>query len=254
MPKNNPRSDAGKLMTILFIGILIGFLAGFYIQQHQASNIFSPTSFSASPPTGSYQTKINLVAVDDKGNGVAIPLSVEVRPGTGQVLTNIDKLIFWADTQQSIQTAKKIAEEKTGISADNYDLIYTIESPNTTIVGGPSAGAAMTLATISALEHKPLASNVLITGTINDDGTIGQVGAVLQKAQAAKEIGTTTFLVPSGESIESYIIPVENCTRQLGFDYCITTYNQKTVNIGNDVGIKVLEVGSIDQAMSYFFQ
>ena len=57
------------------------------------------------------------MAVDQNGKGVSTPLVVEVKPGTGEALTNIDKLLFWTDTQQSIQTAKAVAENITGINA-----------------------------------------------------------------------------------------------------------------------------------------
>jgi uncharacterized protein len=39
-----------------------------------------------------------------------------------------------------------------------------------------------------------------MTGTIEEDGTIGQVGGVLEKAQAAGESGFKIMLVPKGES------------------------------------------------------
>ena len=66
---------------------------------------------------------------------------------------------------------------------------------------GPSAGAALTIATIAALKHDSIRSDVVITGTINADGTIGQIGGVLEKAQAAKDIGAKLFLVPVGQGV-----------------------------------------------------
>jgi len=230
------------LIIVFVIGISLGVIA------------VSSTKNQSFAPTPQVTTaSINLPAVDENGNGVTTPLEVEVTSGNGKVLTNIDKLLFWIDTQYSIQVAKTVAGQISGIDTNKYDITYTIEGGNTTLIGGPSAGAALTIATIAALENKTLKKDVMITGTINPDGTIGKVGAILEKAKAAKEIGAKLFLVPVGESTQSYLKPNEKCTNALGFIYCVTTYTTQNVNIGESVGISVIEVATIRDAMKYFF-
>jgi len=96
-------------------------------------------------------------------------------------LVNVDNLLFWVDTQYSIRTAKYVAEDIANINASDIDLIYSIET-NASVIEGQSAGAALTIATIAILENKTLKSDVIITGTINPDGSIGSVGAILAKA------------------------------------------------------------------------
>jgi PDZ domain-containing protein len=68
-------------------------------------------------------------------------------------------------------------------------------------VGGPSAGLAFTLAVLDVLTEGDLTGghDVAVTGTINDDGTIGEIGGVVQKAAAAADAGAEVFLVPNGE-------------------------------------------------------
>lgn len=230
----------------LVIGIVIGVLAAsIYFSNSQTVPL---QSYNAST---SWTATINLVAVDQNGKGVSTPLVVDVKPGTGETLANIDKLLFWTDTQQSIQTAKAVAENVTGISTLNYDITYSIES-NASVVGGPSAGAALTIATIAALEHDSIRNDVIITGTVNPDGTIGQIGGVLEKAQAAKDIGAKLFLVPVGQGEQTSLKPVENCTRRGNFIFCKTTYTSETINIGNDAGIAVMEVANVTEAYKFF--
>lgn len=236
-------------VAILFIGILIGFSIGFVTAEIQVITV--PTLTPTFKPIF-FEVETFLPAVDREGNGVITSLKVETRPGTGKVLTNIDKLLFWVDTQYSIQIAKSVAENVTGIDADEYDLTYTIESEEATLVGGPSAGASLAVATIAVLENKTLKKDVMMTGTINPDGTIGQVGAVLEKARAAKDVGATLFLVPLGESEQIFLKPEEKCVKRAGFIFCETTYKQITVNIGEDVGISVIEVETISDALKYF--
>jgi uncharacterized protein len=234
--------------TILIAGIILGLAIGLFIYLW---NPIVQTQVIYENRTMPFFSKINLLAVDQDGNGVATPLIVEAMPGDGKILTDIEKLLFWTDTQQSIQTARDVALNAANIDMSDYDIIYTISS-DATVIGGPSAGAALTIATVAALENKTLKDDIVITGTIEPNGSIGEVGGVLEKAKAAKNVGAKIFLVPEGQSQETYLRPQENCTRRAGFIFCETTYNRVTVNIGDDVGISVIEVGNVDDALKYF--
>ncbi|MDP9073218.1 MAG: PDZ domain-containing protein [Actinomycetota bacterium] len=68
-------------------------------------------------------------------------------------------------------------------------------------IGGPSAGLAFTLGVIDDLSTGDLTGgrNIAVTGTINPDGTVGEVGGVVQKTVAVRNAGATAFLVPPGE-------------------------------------------------------
>jgi uncharacterized protein len=243
------KKDSTKtLAVILIIGIVLGSLGSYYYFSYFYSQ---PQEIQAVQVSNTSRAVINLVAVDDEGNGLSTPLIVELKPGTGQALTNIDKMLFWTDTQESIQTAKSVAENITGINASRYDLTYSIES-NATVIGGPSAGAALAIATMAVLTRQNLRDDVVITGTVNPDGTIGQIGGVLEKAQAAKNIGAKLFLVPLGQGEQTYLRPHETCTQKGRFQYCQTTYDQETVNIGKDIGIAVIEVANVSQAYNFF--
>jgi len=199
--------------------------------------------------------EIYVPAVDSEGNGIATVLKVQAIPGEGRILTNINQLLFWIDTQQSIQTAKQVAEEITGIDFSNIDLIYTIET-NASLIEGPSAGAALTIATIAVVENRSLNKSVMITGTITPDGRIGPVGGILPKAKAAKDVGATLFLVPEGQGTQYQYVPISECKEYKlpGFyqKICTTEYKRKKVDISKDVGIEVREVSTIREALEYF--
>ncbi|MCX8194165.1 MAG: hypothetical protein N3G19_02265 [Candidatus Pacearchaeota archaeon] len=194
-----------------------------------------------------------LPAVDSEGNGVITLLVVEAVPGNGRTLVDIDNLLFWGDTQHSIRIAKNVASNITGIDADNYDLVYNIYA-NASVIGGESAGAALTIATIAVLENKTLRDDVIITGTINHDGTIGPVQAILPKAKAAKENNASLFLVPLLQSREITYETKEHCEKFGPAEFCTTEQIPKKINISEEVGIEVREVGSIQEALQYFFK
>ncbi len=74
-------------------------------------------------------------------------------------------------------------------------------SVDTSRVGGPSAGLAMTLAIIDRLSPGDLTGGdtVAVTGAINADGSVGEVGGVKQKTVAVWAAGAKLFIVPTGE-------------------------------------------------------
>lgn len=67
-------------------------------------------------------------------------------------------------------------------------------------VGGPSAGLALTLSIIDELSPKSVTNGneVAVTGTIQLDGTVGEIGGIRQKVAAVRASGVRYFLVPPG--------------------------------------------------------
>lgn len=72
-------------------------------------------------------------------------------------------------------------------------------------IGGPSAGLAFTLGVLDSLTNGELTGErkVAATGTIEIDGTVGEVGGVAQKTAAVRAAGAQYFLVPVGEYTEA---------------------------------------------------
>lgn len=71
-------------------------------------------------------------------------------------------------------------------------------------VGGPSAGLLFSLGIIDKLNGNGSGGDLtggrsVGTGTIEADGTVGAVGGVALKTQAARRDGATVFLVPKDE-------------------------------------------------------
>lgn len=194
---------------------------------------------------------MKLPAVDNEGKGVSTVLSVEAVPGKGRTLVDIENLLFWADTQQSIRMARLVANNYTKNKIENYNLIYNVEA-NASLIGGPSAGVALAIATIFALNGEKPREDVMITGTINHDGSIGPVSAILEKAKASKEAGASLFLVPLLQSRDVIYETNQHCEK-FGFtEICQTETIPRKVNVSEQTGIEVVEVGSIEEALKYF--
>jgi len=200
------------------------------------------------------EVKTKLVAVDSEGNGVVTNLTVRAVPGNGRVLVDVESLLFWIDTQQSIQTAKEVAENYIGEESKNLDLTYTIGIPNTTLVGGPSAGAAFTIATIAALENKTLRNDTVITGTIEPDGKIGKVGGIIAKGKAVKDSGYKYFLIPKGQGEYIEYKKIQSCEKHGYLKVCSINYEPVEIDVEEELGIDVIEVPTINDAVKYFLE
>lgn len=71
-------------------------------------------------------------------------------------------------------------------------------------VGGPSAGLLFSLGIVAKLNGDLTGGRIIAgTGTIDADGTVGPVGGVPLKTQAAKRDGATVFLVPKAECADA---------------------------------------------------
>lgn len=180
-----------------------------------------PGVVAGQPFTMTDPAKVTAVAVSMNATGEleGASASIEVRAspnGSGHVFMDTRPL-SGTDLQGSARIASRVASGLTGAGLQSHDLFYTIRS-DSPVISGPSAGAIMTLAATVALENTRSAGDedpweiredVIATGTINPDGSIGPVGGILAKAQAAKQAGASTFLVPAGESNYTPRLPQE---------------------------------------------
>ncbi|AIU29965.1 Lon protease [Corynebacterium ulcerans] len=92
-------------------------------------------------------------------------------------------------------------------------------------IGGPSAGLMFSLAVVDKLSGGDLNGGKFVagTGTIDDDGTVGPIGGIAHKVQAAKDAGAELFLAPA-----------KNCSEAVS---------------RNHDGMTVLSVDSLDDAI-----
>ena len=95
-----------------------------------------------------------------------------------------------------------------GIAATTADLKFDFPvdvSIDAGDISGPSGGLAFTLTIIDDLTPGNLTggAKVAVTGTIDGDGNVGEVGGVAQKAVAARAAGAKLMIVPRSEVKEA---------------------------------------------------
>lgn len=240
----------------LLIGLILFFIAG-TIAGIQISEFLQPEKEEVEKIelNNVIENQMKIVAVDNNMQGVTADLITEIRPGSGLVLVNINDILADYYTQYSARTAAKVAGNYTNINLEDLDISYNIIAENATLIAGPSAGSAMAVAAIAALENKTLNENIMMTGTINEDGSFGEAGAIVEKAKAAKQNNATIFLVPSGFGTEITEYNEEkSCGTYNENEYCEIKIKSKRTSLGKDIGIEIKEVKNVEEALKYFYK
>lgn len=192
---------------------------------------------------------IPLVAdrITDNGEeGAILNAQVIVKNGTGHVFIDTSPYTQ-VDLQGSTRIAAMVASDVLGIDQKSYDFYYIIEV-DSPIIGGPSAGGALTVATIAAINNWQIKPGVVMTGTIDPDEAIGPVGGIPFKLEAAATENTTLFLVPQGQLIVN--ITNVTMTRRGIADHSVNTVDLN--ELGKKLGITVKEVSTIQDAVLEF--
>jgi PDZ domain-containing protein len=124
--------------------------------------------------------------------GTAVTLRLK-RGGTGKTVT--------LTTEQS---ADDPSQSRIGVSiVDQPPFDVNIDLGQK--IGGPSAGLMFSLGIYDKLTPGSLTGGMHIagTGTIDDAGSVGEIGGIQQKIAGAVNAGATVFLVPDGNCAEA---------------------------------------------------
>jgi len=241
----------GDIVFIIITTFLLGFIGGV---------IFSPQNVQIQTQQQVLQpvrveseriVELGIPAVDEEGKGVVGEIITTVRSGTGKTNVNVDNVISLPSFQQSAKLARAAAVNYTKRDLSTVDIDFDVRV-NASIIEGPSAGSTMVVAVVLALDNIPASKNIMMTGTILENTTIGPVGAITEKATAAKEAGATMFLVPAGQGTQLSSTRIRTC-RQIGnIQICQISYKYSPVSLSQSLNITIQEVGSLEQAVEIF--
>ena len=247
-----------KIYTILFIGILLGNTL--YVTSSLALTITPGRIYESSAHFEYRNITVYAPAVGRTQNGyvgVISTITVTIQSnGSGQVF--VDTLpLTQIDMQGSARLAVKVAsalvasDKNSNINPYNYDYFFVIRT-SSPVIGGPSAGGIMTAAVVSLLEGWTMDNKTVMTGMINPDGSIGPVGGITKKIDAAYSVGAKRFLVPEGQML--YTDRITETTTKNGWIQTITRTVTRNVSeyAMTHYGIEVKEVSDINDVLLYF--
>lgn len=116
-------------------------------------------------------------------------------------------------TQESVERAVAYAYAMSGKNA--CSVLVGFRPPDATgYVEGPSAGTALAVMTYALLEGRPMRQDAIMTGTIEEDGGIGEVGGLYEKSRGAARAGAAYFITPVESFYERLLL--RNVEREYG--------------------------------------
>lgn len=144
--------------------------------------------------------------------------------------------------KDSFFNAASVVRKVTGHNVADWDIHVNIVGGGK--IDGPSAGAAVVLAVVSAITNRPIRQDVAITGEISIQGRIKPVGGVYEKVFGAKQAGVSTVIVParnvrevSTAGLRVEIVPVNTVEEAIDVAFARTdkaapTYKEERTNRG----------------------
>ncbi len=121
--------------------------------------------------------------------------------------------------RESITVAEMLTKSRAAQYGLDYEVLKTkqihVHVPEgATPKDGPSAGAAMVTAIISALTGIPIRRDIAMTGEVNLRGNVTAIGGLKEKMLAALRSGIKTVLIPADNEKDLAEIP-KNVTKNL---------------------------------------
>ncbi len=141
--------------------------------------------------------------------GDLLTIEAAMVPGKGKATHTGQLGDVMKESIEAAMTVVRSRSEVLGINADFYkECDFHIHVPEgATPKDGPSAGAAMCVALVSALTSIPVRSSVAMTGEITLRGEILPIGGLKEKLLAALRGGIETVLIPWENERELTEIP-----------------------------------------------
>src|ERR1700710_2722180 len=148
--------------------------------------------------------------------GDLLTIESAVMPGKGQIIRTGSLGDVMKESVEAARTVIRSRAARLGIKDEMFEKrdIHIHVPDGATPKDGPSAGAAMATAFVSALTGIPVRANVVMTGEITLRGEVTAIGGLKEKLLAAHRGGITTVIIPEENRKDLADIP-ENITGSL---------------------------------------
>jgi ATP-dependent Lon protease len=148
--------------------------------------------------------------------GDLLTIEAAVMPGKGNILRTGQLGDVMKESVEAARSVVRSRARRLGIRDDMFEKrdVHIHVPDGATPKDGPSAGAAMTTAFVSALTGIPVRAHVAMTGEITLRGEVTAIGGLKEKLLAARRGGIKTVLIPQDNVKDLQEIP-ENVKNQL---------------------------------------
>ncbi len=141
--------------------------------------------------------------------GELMTIEVNTMPGKGNLILTGQLGDVMRESAQAALTYTRSQVEVLGIDPERFEKqdIHIHLPEGAVPKDGPSAGATLAMALISAFTERPIRHDVAMTGEITLRGRVLPVGGVREKALAARRAGIRTFILPRKNERDLLEIP-----------------------------------------------
>ena len=148
--------------------------------------------------------------------GDLLTIEAAVMPGKGNIIRTGQLGDVMKESVEAARSVVRSRSRRLGIKDEMFEKrdVHIHVPDGATPKDGPSAGAAMTTAFVSALTGIPVRANVAMTGEITLRGEVTGIGGLKEKLLAAHRGGITTVLIPEENVKDLQEIP-ENVKNRL---------------------------------------
>jgi ATP-dependent Lon protease len=148
--------------------------------------------------------------------GDLLTIEAAVMPGKGNITRTGSLGDVMKESVEAARTVVRSRSRRLGIKDEQFEKrdIHIHVPDGATPKDGPSAGAAMTTALVSALTGIPVRADVAMTGEITLRGEVTAIGGLKEKLLAAHRGGVKTVLIPEENVKDLQDIP-ENAKNNL---------------------------------------
>jgi ATP-dependent Lon protease len=148
--------------------------------------------------------------------GDLLTIEATVMPGKGAIIRTGSLGDVMKESVEAARTVVRSRSRRLGIKDEMFEKrdIHIHVPDGATPKDGPSAGAAMTTALVSALCGIPVRADVAMTGEITLRGEVTAIGGLKEKLLAAHRGGVKTVLIPEENVKDLQDIP-ENAKNNL---------------------------------------
>ncbi len=148
--------------------------------------------------------------------GDLLTIEAAVMPGKGNIIRTGQLGDVMKESVEAARSVVRSRSRRLGIKDEHFEKrdIHIHVPDGATPKDGPSAGAAMTTAFVSALTGIPVKADVAMTGEITLRGEVTAIGGLKEKLLAARRGGIATVLIPEENVKDLQEIP-ENVKNQL---------------------------------------
>lgn len=148
--------------------------------------------------------------------GDLLTIEATVMPGKGNIIRTGSLGDVMKESVEAARTVVRSRARRLGLKDEIFEKrdIHIHVPDGATPKDGPSAGAAMTTALVSALSGIPVRADVAMTGEITLRGEVTAIGGLKEKLLAAHRGGVKTVLIPEENVKDLQDIP-ENAKNNL---------------------------------------